>query len=65
MPLMDGWELLREIREHEETANIPVILLSARSGAEASAEGVERGATDYLSKPFSSRELLARGKLEI
>ena len=62
MPLMDGWELLQNIRDHEETSNIPVIVLSARSGAEATTEGIERGATDYLSKPFSSRELLARGK---
>jgi len=60
MSRMDGFELLRELRAHPETSTIPVILLSARAGEEALIEGMSRQADDYLIKPFSSRELLAR-----
>jgi signal transduction histidine kinase len=60
MPRMDGFELLRELRARPETSTIPVILLSARAGEEARIEGMSRQADDYLVKPFSSRELLAR-----
>jgi signal transduction histidine kinase len=60
MPVMDGFELLRELRAQPETSTIPVILLSARAGEEARIEGISRQADDYLVKPFSSRELLAR-----
>ncbi len=60
MPVMDGFELLRAVREHETTKTVPVILLSARAGEEARVEGLEAGADDYLVKPFSARELIAR-----
>jgi signal transduction histidine kinase len=60
MPQMDGFELLRELRGDPATRAIPVILLSARAGEEASIEGLETGADDYLTKPFTARELLAR-----
>lgn len=60
MPRMDGFELLRELRSDVRTSTIPVILLSARAGEEARIEGMSRQADDYLAKPFSSRELLAR-----
>ena len=60
MPGMDGFELLRELRADMQTSTIPVILLSARAGEEARIEGMSRQADDYLVKPFSSRELLAR-----
>jgi signal transduction histidine kinase len=60
MPRMDGFELLKALRANQETRTLPVILLSARAGEEASIEGMEAGADDYLIKPFSSRELLAR-----
>lgn len=60
MPGMDGFELLRELRARPETSTIPVILLSARAGEEARIEGMSRQPDDYLVKPFSSRELLAR-----
>ena len=60
MPEMDGFELLRELRSDPNTTRLPVILLSARAGEEAIVEGVEAGADDYLIKPFSARELLAR-----
>ncbi len=60
MPNLDGFGLLRALREEPKTATIPLILLSARAGDEASVEGLEAGADDYLVKPFSARELLAR-----
>ncbi|MFL6215488.1 MAG: response regulator [Blastocatellia bacterium] len=60
MPHLDGFELLRALREDPRTSTIPVILLSARAGEEARVEGIEAGADDYLIKPFSARELLAR-----
>jgi PAS domain S-box-containing protein len=60
MPLLDGFGLLAEIRDDPDLAHIPVIMLSARSGDDATVEGLEAGADDYLIKPFSARELLAR-----
>jgi signal transduction histidine kinase len=67
MPILDGFELLKVLRGEEETRTIPVVLLSARAGEESRVEGIEAGADDYLIKPFSARELLARvsGRLEI
>ncbi|HXE84399.1 MAG TPA: ATP-binding protein [Gemmatimonadales bacterium] len=60
MPRLDGFELVRAMRADSSTATIPVILLSARAGEEAKVEGLDFGADDYLIKPFSARELLAR-----
>ena len=60
MPVLDGFGLLRELRADARTRTIPVILLSARAGEEAAVEGLGAGADDYLVKPFSARELLAR-----
>jgi len=60
MPGMDGLQLLRAVREDPLLTDLPVVMLSARAGEEAQVEGLEAGADDYLSKPFSSRELLAR-----
>jgi two-component system, sensor histidine kinase and response regulator len=60
MPVLDGFALLKEIRANPATATLPVILLSARAGEESCVEGVGAGADDYLVKPFSARELLAR-----
>jgi signal transduction histidine kinase/DNA-binding response OmpR family regulator len=60
MPRLDGFGLLRSLREDEDLRNTPVILLSARAGEESRIEGLDAGADDYLVKPFSARELLAR-----
>lgn len=60
MPTLDGFGLLRALRADPKTATIPVIMLSARAGDEAHVHGLEAGADDYLIKPFSSRELMAR-----
>jgi PAS domain S-box-containing protein len=60
MPRRDGFALLRALRNDNELRNLPVILLSARAGEEASVEGLAAGADDYLIKPFGARELLAR-----
>ncbi len=60
MPSLDGFGLLQALRATPETRALPVILLSARAGEEAGAEGLDAGASDYLVKPFTARELLAR-----
>jgi signal transduction histidine kinase len=67
MPGLDGFQLLEAIRQDERTRRIPVMLLSARAGEESRVEGMQAGADDYLIKPFSARELLARigSRLEI
>jgi signal transduction histidine kinase/DNA-binding response OmpR family regulator len=60
MPGLDGIALLRELRSDPALRDIPVVLLSARAGEEAKVEGLRVGADDYLVKPFSARELIAR-----
>jgi PAS domain S-box-containing protein len=60
MPRLDGFGLLRELRSDPSTVDLPVILLSARAGEEARTKGMEVGADDYLVKPFTAGELLAR-----
>ena len=60
MPRLDGIGLLQAVRGDQTTKTIPVILLSARAGEESRIEGLEHGADDYLIKPFSARELMAR-----
>jgi PAS domain S-box-containing protein len=60
MPGIDGFQLLRALRDDARTRTIPMILLSARAGEEATVEGLQVGADDYLVKPFSARELVAR-----
>ncbi len=60
MPGLDGLELVATLRGDPGTARVPVLLLSARAGPDASVEGLVAGADDYLVKPFSAQELLAR-----
>jgi PAS domain S-box-containing protein len=60
MPGLDGFGLVQKIRADDTLKTVPVILLSARAGEESRVEGLWHGADDYLIKPFSARELLAR-----
>ncbi len=60
MPRLDGFGLLAAIRQDDSLRSVPVVILSARAGEEARIEGFDAGADDYLVKPFSARELVAR-----
>ena len=60
MPVMNGFQVLRKLKSQEETKNIPVIMLTARSQEKDIVDGIEAGAVDYVTKPFSSAELIAR-----
>ncbi len=60
MPVMDGLQLLIELRRNPDTSTIPIVLLSARDGEESSIASLQAGADDYLIKPFSAQQLLAR-----
>jgi signal transduction histidine kinase len=60
MPRMDGFELARRLKADPRTRNIPLVLITARHGTEAALEGFAAGADDFLVKPFSPPELLAR-----
>jgi signal transduction histidine kinase len=65
MPEMDGFGLLAALRQNPATRTVPVIMLSARAGEEARIDGIDAGAEDYLTKPFSARELLARVEAQL
>jgi PAS domain S-box-containing protein len=65
MPEMDGFELLAAVRKDERIGATPFIILSARAGEEAAHDGLLRGADDYVAKPFSADELLARVQAQI
>ena len=60
MPQMDGWEVLKLLRVDEETADIPVAMLSARTEAKDRVQGLQEGAIDYICKPFSLQDLLVK-----
>jgi len=60
MPQMDGWEVLKLLRVDEETAHIPVAMLSARTEAKDRVQGLQEGAIDYICKPFSLQELVTK-----
>jgi signal transduction histidine kinase len=59
MPEMDGFTLVKILRQDPDTRSIPIIMLSARAGEEARIEGLDGGVDDYLIKPFAARELIA------
>jgi len=65
MPGMDGLDLVRALRADERTQTIPIVLLSARAGEEATIEGLNQGADEYLIKPFSANELQARVRAQL
>ena len=60
MPLMSGIEVCRQLKTRRETREIPIIMLSARSEEVDAVRGLETGADDYVVKPYSLRELMAR-----
>lgn len=62
MPEMDGYELCRAIKDHAELADVPVILLTAKANEEDKVDGLRTGADDYMYKPFSANELMARAE---
>jgi DNA-binding NtrC family response regulator len=65
MPQLDGFGLLRAVRDDAVLAGTPIILLSARAGEESRVEGLQAGADDYLVKPFTARELIARVEVHL
>jgi signal transduction histidine kinase len=65
MPGLDGLSLLAALREDPKTSSVPVMVLSARSNQEASIEALNAGADDYLPKPFSAQELVARVAVQL
>ncbi|MFA9428623.1 ATP-binding protein [Egicoccus sp. AB-alg2] len=60
MPNLDGFELVQALRDDPDHARLPVVMLSARAGEEATVGGLDAGADDYLVKPFTNLELVAR-----
>jgi DNA-binding NtrC family response regulator/signal transduction histidine kinase len=65
MPQLDGFGLLRAVRDDAVLASTPIILLSARAGEESRLEGLQAGADDYVVKPFTARELMARVEVHL
>jgi signal transduction histidine kinase len=65
MPRLDGLGLVRELRADPRSASLPIILLSARAGEDSAIVGLDVGADDYLMKPFSAPELLARVRTHV
>lgn len=65
MPDIDGYEVLERLKEDENTADIPVIFLTARVENEDKVKGLEAGAVDYITKPFFIKEVLARIKIQL
>lgn len=62
LPGMDGLEIFREMKNHAATANIPTLFLTARAQLNDRLEGLQLGADDYITKPFSPKELVLRVK---
>lgn len=63
MPNMDGLELTRKVRDDAKLRDLPILMLTVRSLVEDQVSGYEKGADDYLTKPFESKMLLARIKV--
>ena len=62
LPEMDGLDVCKALKQNEKTASIPIIMLTAKSSEADKVVGLELGADDYITKPFSPRELVARVK---
>ncbi len=62
MPDIDGFEVCKRLKGNTETANIPVVFLSALTGAEEKRKGLDLGAVDFITKPFDSSEIQTKVK---
>lgn len=62
MPVLDGYEVCKQLKEDEQTADIPIVILSAAAHAESVQRGLKAGAQDYIIKPFEPEKL--REKIE-
>jgi DNA-binding response OmpR family regulator len=62
MPEMDGWEVLRRLKEDDATAHVPVVLLTARTGEDDQMRGWQEGILEYVSKPFNPLSLVEWAK---
>lgn len=62
LPYRDGYELIRQVRESEAWAKVPLVVLTARRLESDIVRGLDAGANDYVTKPYSPRELIARIK---
>lgn len=65
MPILDGDGLLRAMRSSQDLRTIPVVMVTADAGEESKLDGLLAGADDYISKPFTSKQLLARTHLQM
>jgi DNA-binding response OmpR family regulator len=65
MPAMDGFEVVRALRDNPETADIPVIMITARDDLDARAEGMRLGVSDFLAKPVFRRQLASRVRAQL
>jgi CheY-like chemotaxis protein len=63
MPVMDGYETMKTIRNTPETASVPIITLSAKAMKEDYQKAIDKGANDYISKPVDVQKLLALLKI--
>ena len=60
MPVMDGWEILKMLRIEESTRKIPIAMLTCKTDVKDKLTGLQEGAIDYITKPFSPEELIKR-----
>ena len=65
MPVKDGYETCRELKDHPKTQHIPVIFLSAKGDTSDKVKGLDLGAVDYITKPFDKAEVVARVKTQL
>ena len=63
MPIMDGWEVLKSLKNNGQTSHIPVVMVTAKIGIEDRRRGMAEGAADYICKPFAPREVINRIKV--
>jgi len=65
MPDMDGFQVVRALRDNPETAEIPIIMITARDDLDARAEGMRLGVSDFLAKPVFRRQLASRVRAQL